>query len=80
MNRVSSKVRDGDPPLTKRRDKWYITDHQIFLSYPALDQDPVENFAEQLLQNGIIAWFYPIGKTLSAATWIEMRDTLTKPR
>ena len=31
-------------------------DHQIFLSYPTLDQDLIENFAEQLLQNGIKAW------------------------
>ena len=46
--------------------------HQIFLSYAALDQDLVENFADRLLQNGVRAWVYSIDKTFSAATWSEI--------
>ena len=47
--------------------------HQIFLSYPAPDEDLVEHFAEQLLNNGIKAWAYSIDKTLSAETWSEIK-------
>ena len=48
-------------------------DHQIFLSYPAPDEDLVENFAEQLLGHGIKAWTYSIDKTLSYETWTEIK-------
>ena len=51
-------------------------DHQIFLSYPVLDQDLVENFADRLLQNGVKAWVYSIDKTLSAETWDGLKTRI----
>ena len=44
----------------------------IFLSYPAPDQDLVENFADHLCQIGVKAWVYSIDKTLSSETWPEI--------
>ena len=50
--------------------------HQIFLSYAALDQDLAENFADHLFQNGVKAWVYSIDKTLSGATWSEIKTRI----
>ena len=50
--------------------------HQIFLSYPAPDQDFVENFADHLSQNGVKAWVYSIDKSLSDSTWNEIEKRL----
>ncbi|MYG04748.1 MAG: toll/interleukin-1 receptor domain-containing protein [Acidobacteriia bacterium] len=47
-------------------------EHNVFISYPAPNQDLVENFADHLLRNGVKAWVYSIDKTLSAETWPEI--------
>ena len=48
----------------------------IFLSYATPDQDLVENFAGHLLRYGVKAWVYSIDKTLSDATWGEIKTRI----
>ena len=72
----------SDPPL-RAGEVWVLWENKpmqrqrselvtIFLSYPAPDQDLVENFADHLCQIGVKAWVYSIDKTLSSETWPEI--------
>lgn len=50
--------------------------HHIFISYPILNQDIVENLADRLKQFGIDAWVYSNDRTLAADLWTEIEEKI----
>jgi TIR domain len=46
--------------------------HQVFVSYPAPNEDIVENLAGRLRELGVAAWVYSIDKTLAEDSWAEI--------
>lgn len=51
---------------------------QVFISYPAPNEDIVENFAGRLRELGIAAWVYSIDKTLAEASWAEIETKINE--
>jgi hypothetical protein len=46
--------------------------HQVFISYPSLNEDIVKNLASRLKEFGVAAWVYSIDKTLAKDLWTEI--------
>ncbi|MGE5303466.1 MAG: toll/interleukin-1 receptor domain-containing protein [Alphaproteobacteria bacterium] len=46
--------------------------HQVFISYPSVNEDVVKNLAGRLREFGVAAWVYSIDKTLATDLWTEI--------
>lgn len=46
--------------------------HQIFISYPAPNEEIVENLAGRLRELGVAPWVYSIDRTLAEDLWAEI--------